>query len=294
MAIFSVLRRQINRLIQARALRQASVVVPAVIIAAVVFMAICANWLMPHDPIEVALRKRLMPPFWLSGGSLDYPLGTDTFGRDILSRIILGSRISLIVSLAVVGLGGIVGTFLGLLAGYFGNWVDAVIMRIVDGIFAFPTVLLAMLLAVALKPSLTNVIVIISLVFWGRFARLVRGEVLSWKTRDFVALARVAGAGPLQIMFRHILPNVLDTAVVMATLQVGYVILLEAALSFLGVGVPPPTPSWGGIVAEGRGFISTAWWLTVFPGLAIMLLVLSCNLLGDWLRDALDPKLRQL
>lgn len=264
------------------------------IIGIFVVMAIFADWLMPHNPYDAVLPNRLLPPLWQPGGSLSYPLGADSLGRDILSRIILGARVSLGVALASILVGGGIGTLLGLVAGYYGKKLDSVIMRAADVMIAFPIILLAVLLAVVLGPSFQNLIIIIGLFLWAPFSRLVRGEVLSWKTRDFVAAAKVAGASHFWILLHHILPNVLNSVVVMATLQVGYVILMEAALSFLGAGVPPPTPTWGSMVAEGRGYIGTAWWVSVSPGLAILLIVLAFNLFGDGLRDTLDPKLRQV
>jgi peptide/nickel transport system permease protein len=183
---------------------------------------------------------------------------------------------------------------LGIAAGYFGKRMDAVIMRISDGMLAFPSIFLALLLAVSFGPSFGNVVLVIALVLWARFARVLRGEALSWKTRDFVDQAKIVGASARRILFRHILPNVMNTAIVMSTLQVGFAIMLEASLSFLGAGIPPPTPSWGGMTALGRDYVATAWWISIFPGLAIFFTVLSLNLLGDWLRDTLDPKLRQI
>lgn len=274
------------------ALRQVPMI-PSAIIGMFVVTAIFADWLMPHNPYSAALPNTLLPPIWEPGGSLSYPIGADSLGRDILSRIIMGARVSLSVAVAAILAGGGIGTLLGLLAGYYGKKVDSVIMRAADVMIAFPTILLAVLLAVVLGPSFQNLILVIGLFLWAPFARLVRGEVLSWKTRDFVAAAKVAGASPSWIILHHILPNVLNSVVVMATLQVGYVILMEASLSFLGAGVPPPTPTWGSMVSEGRGYVETAWWVSVSPGVAIMLVVFAFNLFGDWLRDTLDPKLRQ-
>ncbi|MEA3027538.1 MAG: peptide/nickel transport system permease protein [Alphaproteobacteria bacterium] len=257
-----------------------------------VFMAIFAEVLSPHSPYQTALSKRMLPPFWMEGGSIQHLLGTDRLGRDSLSRIIMGARVSLLAGFVAVAIAAAVGAVLGLLAGYLGRWVDAVIMRATDAALSFPLILIALLFAVALGPSFTNLILVLALVMWARFARLARGETLTWKERDFVALARVAGCSMTRILLRHIFPNVVNTLVVLATLQVGWVITVEAALSFLGAGVPPPNPSWGGLIAEGRNFVSTAWWLSFFPGLAIILLVMSINLIGDWLRDELDPKIR--
>ena len=248
----------------------------------------------PYDPLKGSLSNRLRPPVWQQGGTADYPLGTDKLGRDILSRMIYGARVSLAVSLAAIVAGGIIGTALGLMSGYFGGRVDAVIMRLVDISLSFPTILVALVLVAAVGPSFGTVITVVVVFLWARYARLVRGETLSIKGRDFVARARVAGASHVRIMGRYIFPNVVNSLVVLATLQVGYVILLESTLSFLGAGLPRPTPAWGLMIADGRELIVTAWWVSMFPGLAIMLTVLALNLLGDWLRDHLDPKLRNV
>lgn len=248
----------------------------------------------PHNPIKGSLSKRLKPPAWISGGSTVHLLGTDKMGRDILSRIIHGARISLVVSLVAIFVSGSIGTMLGLIAGYFGGRLDTVIMRLVDVSLALPTILLALVLVAAVGSSFGTVIAVIAVILWARYARQVRGETLSLKTQDFIARARVSGASHVRIMVRYILPNVVNTLVVLATLQVGAVILLESTLSFLGAGIPRPTPAWGVMIADGRELIVTAWWVALFPGLAIMLTVLSLNLLGDWLRDHLDPKLKHV
>jgi peptide/nickel transport system permease protein len=279
---------------RARARRAPMVVFLAVLLVILVLPALLAPWLAPHDPLEGRLAQKLTPPVWLTGGSWEYPLGTDPLGRDILSRLIFGARVSLSVSLVAIFIGGLAGTVLGLVAGYFGGWTDTLIMRAVDIAFSLPTILLGLVLAVVIGPSFRTVIVIVAFLLWARYARQVRGEVLSVKERDFVAQARIAGCSHVRIMFGHILPNVVNTLIVLATLQVGYVILLEGTLSFLGVGIPPPTPAWGLMVATGRALIVSAWWVSFFPGLAILLTVLTLNLLGDWLRDRLDPKLRQV
>ena len=273
---------------------------PGVAMVILVFLLVIpgffAEWIAPHDPIKGSLAARLKPPMWEKGGSSTYPLGTDKVGRDVLSRIIYGARISLRVSLEAIVVSGFIGTTLGLIAGYFGGRVDAFIMRMVDISLGLPIILVALVFVSvpAFGPSLTTLVTVITFLLWARYARQVRGETLSIKERDFIARARVAGASHARIMFRYILPNIVNTLIVLATLQVGFVILLESSLSFLGAGVPRPTPAWGLMVADGRELIVTAWWLSMFPGLAIMLTVLSLNLVGDWLRDHLDPKLKNI
>ncbi len=259
-----------------------------------VFVALFAPWLSPHSPIEQSLPNKLLPPFWQEGGSTEFLLGTDIFGRDVLTRLFYGARVSLLVTALALTVGGGVGLALGILAGYVGGKLDAFLMRVVDAAFAFPTILFALLLAVTMGQGMDTLVIALSLFLWAGFARVIRGEVLALKQRDFVALARVHGSSPARIMLVHILPNVLNTFMVLLTLNVGVIIVAEASLSFLGAGVPPPTPSWGLMVAEGRGKITSAWWLSLIPGIAITLVVLSFNLFGDWLRDRLDPKLRQL
>jgi peptide/nickel transport system permease protein len=269
---------------------------PGVAMIILVFLLVIpglfADWIAPHDPIKGSLSARLKPPMWEKGGSSTYPLGTDKVGRDVLSRIIHGARVSLRVSLEAIAVSGVIGTTLGLLAGYFGGRIDGLIMRLVDISLSLPIILIALVFVAALGPSFATMNAVITVALWSRYARQVRGEVLSIKQRDFVARARVAGASHLRIMFRYLLPNVVNSLIVLATLQVGFVILLESSLSFLGAGIPRPTPAWGLMVADGRELIVTAWWIAMFPGLAIMLTVLSMNLVGDWLRDHLDPKLK--
>ena len=253
-----------------------------------------ADAVAPHPPNAISLRSRLLPPFWQEGGALAHPLGTDRLGRDIASRIIHGARVSMAAGLAAVAVGGVIGALLGLISGYYGRWADTLIMRATDAMLSLPIILIALLFAVVFGPSFRNLVLVLGLVMWARFARLVRGEVLVWKEREFVALAQVAGCSSFRILRRHILPNILNPLVVLATLQVGWVIIVEASLSFLGAGIPPPTPSWGAMIADGRSHVTTAWWLSFFPGLALVLVVLSINLLGDWLRDYLDPRTRNL
>jgi peptide/nickel transport system permease protein len=267
---------------------------PSLVLVVLVFTAVFAASLAPHSPTEGNIMRKLVPPIWMERGTWDHPLGTDRFGRDMLSRIIYGSQISLVVSILVIGVAGTIGTLVGLIAGYRGGWTDAVLMRLTDIGLSLPTILIAVVLVAVSEPSFGNVILVISLLLWPRFARQIRGETLAIKEQDFVALAVVAGRSSAWIISRHIFPNVVPTLLVICTLQVGYVILLEGSLSFLGVGVPPPNPAWGLMIADGRGFLATAWWITLFPGLAMLLTVLAVNLLGDWLRDRLDPKLRQV
>jgi peptide/nickel transport system permease protein len=274
-------------------------VLPLLIIAAVVFGAIFADVLAPHDP-EVSVKNAsgrpmpsYLPPFWMEGGSLRTPLGTDFHSRDILSRLLYGARVSLLVGGVGTLVAGALGTLLGILAGYLGGWCDQIIMRITDAWMALPSLIFAIFLASVLKPSLWNIIVILALVFWSQYTRIVRSQVLSIRERPFVQLAQVTGASTLRIIWRHIVPNVMNTVMVLFSLTIGVAIIIEASLSFLGVGIPPPKPAWGLMMSEGRGpLIAGKWWISVFPGLCIMLLVLATNLLGDWLRVRLDPQLR--
>jgi len=264
------------------------------ILAALVLAAVFAPYLGLQHPTDGDITQKLIPPVWMERGDWEHPLGTDRFGRDVLSRVVHGSRISLIVSLIAIGVAGTLGTTLGLISGYRGGLTDSVLMRLTDIGLSLPTILIAVVLVAVSEPSFRNVILVIALLLWPRFARQVRGETLAIKEQDFVALAVVAGRSSAWIIRRHIFPNVVPTLLVISTLQVGYVILLEGTLSFLGVGVPPPNPAWGLMIADGRGFLATAWWISFFPGLAMLSTVLAVNLMGDWLRDHLDPKLRQL
>lgn len=279
----------------ARLRREGLPVLPIVVLTTVAVLAIFADWLTPYDPEIGSLSQRFKPPAWQAGGSFEHLLGTDHLGRDMLSRLIFGARVSMVVGFTSVIVAGAVGTCLGIISGYIGGWVDQVIMRITDTWLALPALTFAIFLAAIVGPSELNIIIIFGVVFWTRYARIIRGEVLSLKEREFVRLAVVAGCSKWTIMRRHILINVVNTAIVLATLMLGQVILAEAALSFLGVGVPPPKPAWGLMLADGKkGMMSGYWWLTVLPGTCIMLMVLSANLLGDWLRVKLDPQLRQL
>lgn len=251
-----------------------------------------ADWIAPHDPYKAYLRNRLEPPLFL-GGTTEFILGTDRLGRDILSRVMHGAKFALIISLVGIFLGAFVGTVLGLIAGYLRGWPEAIIMRIVDITFALPSILLALALASVSGPSFQLVIFVVIFVIWGYFARQVRAETLILREADFVARARVAGASDFRILKNYIFPNIINTIVVLATLQIGVVITLEASLSFLGIGIPRPTPAWGLLVADGRQLIVSSWWISFFPGLAILLTVMSVNMLGDSLRDWLDPKLKK-
>jgi len=268
--------------------------IPILIIAVMVIMALFAPMLAPYSPIDQTLPDKLLPPVWVEGGSMKYILGTDGFGRDMLSRLIYGARVSLIVALLALTAGGGVGLLIGIVAGYVGGALDSLLMRLVDAAFTFPAILFALLLAVTMGQGLGTLVIAISLLLWASFARVIRGEVLSLKQRDFIALAKVRGCSSLRIMLTHVLPNVMNTFMVLVTLNIGVVIVAEASLSFLGAGIPPPTPTWGLMISEGRGRIASAWWVSLIPGVAITLLVLSVNLFGDWLRDRLDPRLRQV
>ena len=270
---------------------------PVFSLAVVVMLAILGAFapiIAPHDPLKSVLSERNLPPGWLEGGRWVYPLGKDPIGRDVLSRLVIGARISLMVITVAIVSGTVIGTSLGLIAGYFGGMIDEVIMRAMDMWFGIPFILVALLVAITLGPSLVVMMGLLAAAAFGGFVRQIRAEVLSLKERDYVALARVAGASPLRILVQHILPGVMNTVIVIATLSTGGLILAEAFLSFLGAGVPPPTPTWGAMVADGRAYLRDAWWITVFPGILILMTVLALNFIGDWLRDYLDPRLRQI
>ena len=268
--------------------------IPLSIIVLVIFTSIFAPLLTPHSTSAPSLADRLTPPAWQDGGSWEHPLGTDALGRDLGTRLMYGGRVSLLVAAFTLLIGGGFGTVIGLISGYFGGRVDAVLMRSADSTLAFPIILCAILLVVAIGPNLANVVIAIALVLWARYARVIRGEVLALKERDFIARARVAGCSHLRILVFHLFPNTVNTLLVLLTLQVGWVIIVEASLSFLGAGIPPPTPAWGSMVSDGREYVDTAWWVSALPGLAIMFTVVAFNLFGDWLRDTLDPRLRQV
>jgi len=275
-------------------------VLPVAVIVALVIMAIVAPFAAPFDYAETDLPARNAPPFWYSEYYAARPaedvriLGADAFGRDIFSRLMHGARISLTVSAIAIVAGMLVGTALGLVAGYFGGMTDEFVSRFVDIWLALPFILIAMLAAIVFDTSLPVVLGLLTLLAWSVFVRNIRAETLSLKTRDYVSLARISGASNWRIVIRHILPGVVNTVIVIATLRVGQLILAEATLSYLGAGLPSPTPAWGLMVAEGREYLRTAWWSTFFPGFAIVLLVMALNFLGDWFRDKFDPRLGQL
>jgi len=283
--------------------------IPLLLLCVLTFVAVFAPLLAPHGkltpvkPTSEQCQARFgmascpyldsVPPFWFRGGTIDTPLGTDFLGRDVLSRLMYGARISLVVALTGTLFAGAIGTLLGVLAGYMGKWWDQVIMRITDAWLTLPSLVFAILLSSVRGPGLWNVVLILALVFWSRYSRAVRGEVLALRERDFVRLAEINGIGKLTIIFRHLIPNVMNTVMVLFSLQVGVAVIIEASLSFLGVGVPPPEPSWGLMMAQEReSLMDGKWWLAVFPGVGITMLVLSANMLGDWLRVRLDPQLR--
>ena len=261
-------------------------------IAVFVLIALLAGVLSPGDPYAQSLRQRLRPPVWMEGGTWANPLGTDRLGRDLLSRILHGARVSLAVGATAVTVAGAVGAAVGLLAGYRGGRIGAALMRVTDATLAFPIILLALVLAVTLGPSFGNVVLAVALILWARYARVLHGEVIALMEREFIVQARAIGCSGWRIMAHHLFPNTTNTLIVLLSLQVGYVIVVEAALSFLGAGIPPPTPAWGSMIAEGREYVTTAWWVSFFPGLAILLVVLAFNRVGDWLRDVLDPRLK--
>ncbi|WP_353684978.1 oligopeptide ABC transporter permease [Thermodesulfovibrio sp. 3907-1M] len=272
------------KLILKRVLRNKLAVVGLVFILFVFFIAIFASYFAPYDPYKINVYHVLEPP------SKQHPFGTDELGRDVFSRIIYGARVSLRVGFLAMGIAVFTGTILGAIAGYYGGWIDSLIMRVVDVMLAFPTLFLILAVVAVLEPSIYIIMLVIGLTGWMDVARLVRAEVLSLKEREFVLAARAIGASSGRIIFKHILPNAIYPVIVAATFSVGGAILIESGLSFLGLGIQPPEPSWGGILSVGKDYITVAWWMSLFPGLAIFLTVLSFNLLGEALRDALDPK----
>ncbi|PTM59055.1 peptide/nickel transport system permease protein [Desmospora activa DSM 45169] len=262
------------------------------IILSVVLVAIFADVIAPHNPVATKAADRLMPPMWIEGGTGDHPLGTDNLGRDVLSRIIYGSQISLLVGICSVVVAGAIGLVLGLLSGYFGGWIDRVIMRTVDSFLAIPNILLMLMVLAVMGPGLLTLILVLGVTNWVNYARVIRGEVLSIKERDFVRAAKSIGSSHTRIMGIHILPNILSSFIVISTLSVATTIIMEASLSFLGLGIQPPTVSWGGMLSDGRQYLATSWWVATFPGIAITITVLGIIFLGDWLRDMLDPRMK--
>ena len=270
-------------------------ILPLIVLAMLIITGLFAPWIAPNDPLAQDLTLRNNPPFWdAEEGTTSRLLGADHVGRDVLSRVIYGARISLMVVSVSLSTGLFIGTTLGLIAGYAGGLLDEIIMRLVDVWLALPFILIALVAVVVLGASLGLVIALLALFTWASFVRYVRAEVLSLKERDYVALAKVSGASTTRIILRHILPGVMNTIIVITTLRVGQLILTEATLSFIGAGIPSPTPAWGVIVAEGRSYVTVAWWSSLLPGLAIFMVVMSLNFLGDWMRDRLDPRLRQI
>ena len=268
-------------------------ILSVLVLSLVVVCGITAPWIAPYDPLISRPRDRLDPPAWFNEGSAKHLLGTDIQGRDLLSRILYGARISLILAAVTLATGGTLGVLLGLLAGWRGGWADELITRLVDTMMAVPGILVALVVVAVFGPSFTIIVLVLAMAIWPQFTRMVRGEVLSLKETDYVALAQVSGASTWRILYKHLFPGVINTVIILATLQVGLVILIEASLSYLAVGVPPPTPAWGSMVADGRDRLVDAWWVATMPGFAILFTVMSLNMFGDWLRDTLDPILRQ-
>jgi len=267
---------------------------PTAVLLVFLICGIFGTFITPHKPNKTSFRYALTPPFWMEGGTSKYILGTDHLGRDILSRIIMGAGVSLEVGIMVTAFAGFVGSLVALLGGYLGGKVDTILMRLVDMMLSFPFLVLAVTLAAILGASKYNLIIILAVVSWAWYARVLRAEVLRLKEGDFIRLAVVGGCSKARIMVRHIFPNIVNSLVVIMTLNLGVVIIAEASMSYLGLGVPPPDPAWGSMISEGRNYIGQAWWLSFWPGVAILLTVLSFNLLGDWLRVRLDPKFRQI
>ena len=263
------------------------------VFAAFIVVALFAPWIAPHDPSQQFRDHLLQPPFWQEGGSLAFPLGTDALGRDMLSRLLNGARYSFYVGIVVVAFAATGGIIVGLIAGFAPKWLDTIIMRIMDIVLAFPSLLLALVLVAILGPSLTNAMIAIAIVLQPHYVRLTRASVMSERSKDYVTAAKVAGAGTVRLMFITVLPNCLSPIIVQGALSFSTAILDAAALGFLGMGAQPPTPEWGTMLAEAREFILRAWWVVTFPGLCILITVLAINLMGDGLRDALDPKLKR-
>ena len=276
-----------------RAPRNGVALLGLAIVAGSVVLAVVAPALAPSDPVRNDLLERLVPPMWMEGGSGRHPLGTDTLGRDVVSRLLYGARGSLVVGFSAVVLAGTLGLVLGLVAGYYGGRLDDVVMRLGDVQLAFPALVLAIAVLAVVGSGLVNIVLVLGVTGWVTYARIARGETLSLRHREFVEGARALGAGDAAILWRHVLPNLLPSITVIATFSVARTIIAEASLSFLGLGLPPPAPSWGAMLDEGRNYLTTGWWLALFPGLAILAVVLGINVVGDWLRDALDPRVER-
>lgn len=280
------------RAILKRLLRSKTGTVGAVLVLIVCLTALFAPLLTSHDPAAVDPLNRLKPPMWLEGGTKEHWLGTDNLGRDMWSRIVYGSRVSLIVGIGAVLVSGAIGAVLGLMSGFYGRWIDAVIMRVADSFMAIPTILFMLVVMAVVGPGLTTLIFVIGVTNWVSYTRVVRGEVLSVKERDFVKAAKAVGARDGRIILKHILPNILSSFIVISGMNVATTIIMEASLSFLGLGIKPPDVSWGGMLSDGRQYVATSWWVATFPGMAITLTVLGVIFLGDWLRDVLDPRMK--
>lgn len=265
-----------------------------VIVALCLLTAVFAGVLAPYDPQQTNMAIKLMPPMWLDGGSVDHPLGTDNLGRDMLSRLIYGTQVSLLVGVCAVAVAGLIGIVLGILSGYFGNWIDNIIMRSVDAFHAIPHLLFLLVILMVAGPGVLTVIFVLGLTSWTSYARVVRGEVLSIKEREFVNASRAVGSSDLWIMTKHIVPNIMSSFIVISTTSVASAIIAESSLSFLGMGIQSPTVTWGIVLSDGREYIATSWWIATFPGLAITITVLGIIFLGDSLRDALDPRLKNI
>jgi peptide/nickel transport system permease protein len=275
-----------------RFVRHGTALLGALVLIGILSAALFAPLVAPVDPYQQRLADRIKPPTWSVGGSGDHPLGTDFVGRDLMSRVIYGARVSLLVAGTAVAIAAAIGVPLGLVAGYYGGSLDAIMMAAVDIMLTFPYILLALAVVGSIGPGLRNLIIVLGITSWPLYARIVRGEVLAIRQKDYLGAAYALGATDFRVLLVHVLPNIASSIIVLASLETARVILAESALSFLGLGVPPPTPSWGSMLSEGRQYLEVAWWLAIFPGMAILLTVLAINLVGDGIRDALDPKMR--
>ena len=281
------------RMLSRRLFRSPVGMIGMLIVITVVICAIAAPLLAPHDPTQLQLKTRLLPPAWAEKGTWDYPLGTDQLGRDVWSRILYGSRISVIVGVVSVVIAGIIGVLLGLIAGFYGGIADALLSRVVDTFLSIPFIVLALAVVGVLGPSVVNLIVVLTVTGWVTYARVVRGEAIALKEKEYIIAAEMIGQRRWLIALRHVLPNVMASVIVLSTLNVASTIISESSLSFLGLGVQPPTVTWGSMLSDGRQYIATSWWLATFPGLAITITVLGIIFLGDWMRDVLDPRLKE-